>query len=58
MGATATGLCSVLLCTHNYQLSGSFTVGSPLFELKLTFSILLTSVGDNLQGVLIISQDS
>ena len=47
-----------LLCIHNYPLSGSFTVGSPLFELKLTFSILLTSGGDNLLGVLIISQDS
>ena len=29
-----------------------------LLELKLTFSILLSSVGDNLLGVLIISQDS
>ena len=51
-------LCCAVLCTHNYHLSGSFTVGSPLFKLKLTFYILLTSAEDNLQGVLIISQDS
>lgn len=54
----ATGICCAVLCTHNYHLSGSFTVGSPLFKLKLTFYILLNSAGDNLQGVLIISQDS